>query len=81
MEFTAKKKFMRVTPRKLRLVADTVRGKGIQTAIDSLRFSEKRWSKDVMKLLQSALNNATQSRGVNVDLLFVKQFVLIRGPQ
>lgn len=80
MEFSARKKNLRVSPRKLRLLVDVVRGRDVQNAIDSLRFSERRWSREVVMLIRSALSNATQSRGVNVDTLFVKKIFVDQGP-
>lgn len=80
MEFKARQPFLRVSPRKLRLVADLVRGRKVQTALDALDLSSKRWAKDVAKLVRSAVNNASQNRGVNVDALVVKKICVDQGP-
>lgn len=80
MEFKARAVNMRVSQRKLGLLADFVRGKGVQQAIDSLRFNEKRWARKVLSVVQSALNNASQNRGVNVDRLYVKKVFVEKGP-
>jgi len=80
VEFTARQNFIRVSPQKLRLVADVARGKTAQKAIDSLRFNDKRMAKTVVSLLESAVNNATQNRGVDVDKLVVKRIFVDKGP-
>ena len=80
MEFIARQKNIRVAPRKLRLLADLIRGKGVQMAIDDMNVSSKRWSKQVSKIVKSALNNASQNRGVNVDNLYVKRVFVDKGP-
>ncbi|MBU0504909.1 50S ribosomal protein L22 [bacterium] len=63
---------MKVSPRKIGLVADMVRGKDVQRAIDTLKFSDKKWSNNFIKLINSAVNNASGQRGINVDALYVK---------
>lgn len=80
MEARAKIKFLRVSPRKLRLLADAARGKNVQQAIDVLRFSKKKFSDEVVKLIRSAVNNATQNQSVDVDKLYVKKIVVDQGP-
>ena len=79
MDFTAKQKNIRVSPRKLRLVVDMVRGKPVQLALDTLDLHKKRWSLTVSKLERSALNNASQNRGTNVDALLVKSICVDKG--
>jgi large subunit ribosomal protein L22 len=81
VEAVAKLKNIRVSPRKLRLVIDVARGKPVQRAIDDLRFSKNQMAGDVVKLIRSAINNATQQqRGVNVDQLIVKTIYVDQGP-
>lgn len=80
MEAVARLKNIRVSPQKLRLVADIVRGKAVQRAIDDLRFSDNKRAKDLLKLIQSAVNNASQHRGVDVDKLYVKKVFVDQGP-
>ncbi|EKD50830.1 MAG: 50S ribosomal protein L22 [uncultured bacterium] len=72
MEFIAKAKVQRITPRKLGLLAGMVRGQGVQRAIENLKYSDKQYAKPLVALIQSAVNNASQSKGVNVDTLYVK---------
>ncbi len=80
MEFTARKKLLRVSPRKLRLIVDLVRNKGVDEAVNTLRFADKRWAVEVLSVLKNAINNAQQNRGVDVDRLYVKKIFVDKGP-
>lgn len=79
MEFKASLKNIRVSPSKLEVVVSAVRGKGVQQALDALHFSQKRHAHTVEMVVRSALNNASQARGVNVDKLFVKKIAVDKG--
>ncbi|MBX7148391.1 50S ribosomal protein L22 [bacterium] len=76
MEAQATFKNIRCTPRKLRLVVDQVRGKKVEDALNLLKFERKVISKDVAKLIRSAVANATQKGGVRADTLFVKKILV-----
>ena len=73
-------KYLRITPRKARLVADLVRGKNVEQALDLLKFTRKRSAKPIAALIKSAASNADQKGGVNVDKLFVKTLYVDEGP-
>jgi large subunit ribosomal protein L22 len=79
MESSAKLSFVRLSPRKTRLVVDMVRGKGIQAALNILRFSPQPSAKLVSKLLTSAVANAEQKGVPDVDLLYVKTIFVDGG--
>jgi large subunit ribosomal protein L22 len=79
MESTAKLSFARLSPRKTRLVADMVRGKGIQAALNILRFSPQSSAKLISKLLSSAVANAEQKGVSDVDRLYVKTIYVDGG--
>jgi len=79
MEVKAKLRFARVGPRKVRLVADLIRGKGSEDALNTLTFTKKAAAKILMKLLKSALANANQKK-VDVDRLYIKQITVDQGP-
>ncbi len=64
---------IRVSPRKLNLVAQSIRGKRVEHAINELTFSPKRIAKDVKKILQSAVANAENNHDLDVDDLVVSQ--------
>lgn len=81
MEVSAKLSFLRITPRKVGLLADQVRGKGINEALNYLKFSpRKRTAGILFKLLKSAVANADQKGTVDVDTLVVKTIIVGQGP-
>jgi large subunit ribosomal protein L22 len=80
MEVSAKISFVRITPRKMGLLCDEIRGKGINEALNYLRFSpRKRTAQLLYKLLKSAAANADQKGTVDVDTLFVKRVLVGQG--
>ncbi len=64
---------IRVSPRKLNLVAQTIRGKSVEAALAELQFSRRRIADDVRKVLQSAIANAENNHQLDVDQLVVAQ--------
>lgn len=80
MEVKAKLKFVRIAPRKARLVADLIRGKGSEEALNLLTFTKKTAAKIIIKLLKSAIANATQKKNVDVDRLYIKKITVDQGP-
>ena len=62
---------IRVSPQKLNLVAETIRGLKVNKALDQLTFSRKRVAGDVKKLLTSAIANAEHNFGMDIDTLVV----------
>ncbi|MCX8117932.1 MAG: 50S ribosomal protein L22 [Desulfobacterota bacterium] len=79
MEVRARLRFVRVAPRKARLVADLIRGKGTEEAVQILSFTKKMAAKIVLKLLKSAIANATQKKNIDIDRLFVKRITVDQG--
>lgn len=74
-------RFIRVPPRKARLVMDMVRGKGINEALNILKFTPKHAARLAEKILRSAMANAQQNHGAkDIDLLFVKRAYVDQGP-
>jgi large subunit ribosomal protein L22 len=80
MEVKARLKFVRVSPRKAQLVADLVRGKGSEEALNILTFTKKSAAKIIIKLLKSAIANATQKKNIDVDRLYIKKITVDQGP-
>jgi len=81
MEVTAKVSFVRITPRKMGLLVDAIRGKGVNEAMSYLAFSpRKRTATILRKLLKSAVANADQKGSADVDGLFVKTILVGQGP-
>ena len=66
-------RMLRVSPQKLNLVAQLIRGKKVSTALADLEFSRKRISKEVRKCLESAIANAENNHDLDVDDLVVKE--------
>ncbi|GMV64006.1 MAG: 50S ribosomal protein L22 [Parvibaculum sp.] len=66
-------RMLRVSPQKLNLVAQLIRGKKVETALADLTFSRKRIAGDVKKILQSAIANAENNHDLDVDDLVVSE--------
>lgn len=79
MESSAKLTLVRLSPRKTRLVVDLIRGKGIQEALNTLRFLPQPSAKLISKLLRSAVANAEQKGVSDVDNLIVKTIYVDGG--
>ena len=73
MEARAITRFIRLSPRKVRLVVDQIRGKGVEEALNILKFTPKRSALIVSKTLRTAVANAESTQSVDVDQLYVKQ--------
>ena len=63
----------RISPQKLNLLAQQIRGMKVERALAELQFSPKRPAKDVRKLLQSAIANAENNHGLDIDSLVVAE--------
>jgi len=72
-EAKAVARMLRVSPQKLNLVAQLIRGKKVSTALADLEFSRKRIAHDVRKCLESAIANAENNHNLDVDDLVVKE--------
>ena len=69
----AKSRMLRISPQKLNLVAQSIRGKKVESALADLSFSRKRISGDVKKVLESAIANAENNHDLDIDALVVDQ--------
>ena len=72
-EAKAVARMLRVSPQKLNLVAQLIRGKKVASALADLQFSQKRIAKDVKKCLESAIANAENNHDLDVDELIVAE--------
>jgi large subunit ribosomal protein L22 len=72
-EAKAVARMLRVSPQKLNLVAQLIRGKKVSTALADLEFSRKRIANEVRKCLESAIANAENNHNLDVDDLVVKE--------
>ena len=70
---------LRTSPRKLNLVAETIRGKAAASALAELTFSHRRIARDVKKVLQAAIANAENNHQLDVDRLYVKEATVGRA--
>ncbi|MYJ70413.1 MAG: 50S ribosomal protein L22 [Rhodospirillaceae bacterium] len=70
---------LRVSPQKLNLVAALIRGKKAEKAVTDLAFSRRRIAGDVKKVLESAIANAENNHGLDVDQLWVKEAFVGKG--
>lgn len=80
MEVRAQLRYLRKSPRKVRLVVDLVRGLPVKNAIAQLRVSKKGSARSVKKLIESAVANAENNFKMNRDGLFVKTIMVDKGP-
>jgi large subunit ribosomal protein L22 len=80
MEWTATLKYVRISPRKARLVADLVRGLSVGEAVGLLQYTPKRAAGIIKKLIDSAVSNASQAHGVDEDKLVVGKIIVDEGP-
>ncbi|MBI4786769.1 MAG: 50S ribosomal protein L22 [Chloroflexi bacterium] len=80
VEITAVEKFIRMSPRKVRLVVDLVRGKGVNEAMGLLKMTPKEAARAVEKAINSAASNATQNYGLTREDLFISTIHADEGP-
>lgn len=81
MEFKANLKVIRITPRKVGLIADEVRGQSVNQALSYLKFSpRKRTATVIANVIKNAVANADQKGTVDVDKLYVKTILVGKGP-
>ena len=80
-EVKAKLSRLTVSPYKVRLVADQIRGKKVEDAIDILSFSKKSSASNVLKLLESAIANAEHNLGADIDELKVVAVEVNEAPR
>lgn len=76
----AQLKLQRISPRKARLVADLIRHKQTKDALSILKNSNKKAARLLLKLLESAIANAINNNGMNVDKLYLAEVLINEGP-
>jgi len=80
MDTTAKLFGVRLSPQKGRLVADLIRGKSVENALNILGFSPKKGAVIIRKVLESAIANAEHNDGADIDELKVTRIYVEKGP-
>ncbi|MDK2785063.1 MAG: large subunit ribosomal protein [Bacillota bacterium] len=81
MEAKAVARYVRISPRKVRIVLDLIRGKSVTEALGILRFTPKRGSRLVEKVLRSALANAENNLDLDPENLYVVRAYADEGPR
>ena len=73
MTAVAKDNMLRISPTKLAIIANSIVNKKVNSAINQLKFSNKRISKSVLKVLNAAIANAENNKQLDIDSLFIKE--------
>ncbi len=81
MQVEERLRYARISPQKCRLVADAVRGKAVGNALATLKFMPKKGARLVLKVLESAVANAENNLGADVDELKVASIMVDEGPR
>jgi len=79
-DFMAKHRYARITARKARLVADAIRGMAVNEALETLQFAPQRAAAFYLKVLKSAVANASASEQVNLNRLVISDIRADDGP-
>lgn len=80
MSVVAVFKYARISPQKARLTADLIRGKHIEQALDILNYSNQKAAEFIKKTLDSAVANAENNFGLDIDTLYVKEIMVDQAP-
>ncbi len=80
MEIRAAARFVRISPRKARLIMAQVRGKRVEEALNLLSFAPQKGARIVKKLIHSAVANAQENAKVDVDSLYIARIYADEGP-
>jgi len=80
MKARAVAKHIRISPRKVRLLMDQVRGKKVEAALNMLSFAPQKGAPILSKLINSAVANAEQNAGIDVDNLYINRIFADEGP-
>ena len=80
MEVLAKHRYARISPQKVRLVVDQIRGQSVEQALNILTFSNKKAAGLVQKVLESAIANAEHNEGADIDELTISKAFVDEGP-
>jgi large subunit ribosomal protein L22 len=80
IEFSASHRFARITARKARRIADLIRGRGVNEALELLQFAPQRGASFYLKVVRSAIANASHNEDVNVNRLYISECRADDGP-
>ncbi|HDL07639.1 MAG TPA: 50S ribosomal protein L22 [Desulfobacteraceae bacterium] len=80
MEFRAINKYARISPQKVRKIINAIKGKPVESGLDSLKFMPQKATSILEKVIRSALANANQQPDVDVDTLLIRNIIVDQGP-
>jgi large subunit ribosomal protein L22 len=79
MDVKAKARFIRISPTKVRKILEAVKGKPVEDALHNLKFMTQKAARILDKVIRSAVANADQKSGIDVDSLFVRNIFVDQG--
>ena len=80
MEVKAVARYVRISPQKVRLMAEAVKGKPVEKALNTVRFMPQKAAGIVEKVMRSAVANASEHPDVDIDTLIVSNLIVDNGP-
>ena len=80
MEVKAVSKYVRISPQKVHIMIDAVKGKPVETALETLKFMPQKAAGLVEKIVRSAVSNADQHPDIDLDSLVVRNIIADQGP-
>ena len=80
MEVRAVAKYIRISPQKVRLIIDAVKGKQVEAGLDMLKFMPQKAASIIEKVIRSAVANADQYPDIDVDSLVIRNIIADQGP-
>ena len=80
MEVKAVAKYIRISPQKVRLIIDVVKGKQVEVGLDMLKFMPQKAASIIEKVIRSAVANADQYPDIDVDSLVIRNIIANQGP-
>jgi large subunit ribosomal protein L22 len=80
MEVKAISKYVRISPQKVRKLADAIKGKPVEAGMDILKFMPQKAAGIVEKVVRSAASNADNNHGLDVDSLVIRNLIVDQGP-
>ena len=80
MEVRAVSKYVRVSPRKVRMIVDAVKGKPVESGLNALKFMPQKAAAIVAKTIRSAVANAEQNSELDIDQLVIRNVIADQGP-
>ncbi|MEW6671150.1 MAG: 50S ribosomal protein L22 [Thermodesulfobacteriota bacterium] len=80
MEVKAVSKYLRVSPQKVRILIEAVKGKPVETGLNTLKFMPQKAAKILEKTVRSAVANADQNPDIDVDALIIRNITADQGP-